>query len=102
MSHFVSGREAADAPGGERRHERAGRAARSSRGDAAMSKLTNSRAWRALEAHAQDMAGRHLRDLFAADAGRFEAFTLRLDETNSRESFQTEERGNFNGLQTAQ
>ena len=38
-----------------------------------MSALSRSAAWRALERHAEAMAGVHLRPLFAADPGRFEA-----------------------------
>ncbi len=45
-----------------------------------MSALASSAAWRALERHAEATAGVHLRDLFAADPGRFEAFSLRLDD----------------------
>jgi glucose-6-phosphate isomerase len=45
-----------------------------------MSVLTSSAAWRALERHAGDMAEVHLRDLFAADPGRFDSFSLRLDD----------------------
>ncbi|MCC4117699.1 glucose-6-phosphate isomerase [Aromatoleum toluclasticum] len=39
--------------------------------------LTNSPAWRALAAHRDELGERHLRDLFAADEGRFERFSLR-------------------------
>ncbi len=35
--------------------------------------------WRALTAHVEAMAGVHLRDLFAADPGRFDTFSLRED-----------------------
>ena len=45
-----------------------------------MSALTSSAAWRALERHAETMAEVHLRDLFARDPGRFESFSLRLDD----------------------
>ncbi len=45
-----------------------------------MSALTSSAAWRALERHAEAMAGVHLRELFAADPGRFETFSLQLDD----------------------
>ena len=34
--------------------------------------LTNTPEWLALKAHADDLAGQHLRDLFANDAQRFE------------------------------
>ncbi|NFV82185.1 glucose-6-phosphate isomerase [Magnetospirillum aberrantis] len=37
-------------------------------------------AWGALEAHAGDMAGRHMRDLFAADPDRFTALSLRVGD----------------------
>jgi glucose-6-phosphate isomerase len=42
-----------------------------------MSGLTRSAAWRALERHAEAMAGVHLRGLFAADPDRFARFSLR-------------------------
>ena len=45
-----------------------------------MSALTGSPAWRALEEHARGMAGRHLRDLFAADPDRFARFSLRFED----------------------
>jgi glucose-6-phosphate isomerase len=45
-----------------------------------MSALTSSAAWRALERHAAAIAEVHLRDLFAADPGRFESLSLRLDD----------------------
>ncbi len=45
-----------------------------------MSALTSSAAWRALERHAGAMAQTQLRDLFAANPGRFESFSLRLDD----------------------
>ncbi len=37
-------------------------------------------AWQALAAHATALRGVHLRELFAADAGRFERFSGRLDD----------------------
>ena len=37
-------------------------------------------AWRELAVHAEDMAGRHMRDMFAADPHRFERFSLRLGD----------------------
>ncbi len=37
-------------------------------------------AWQALAAHAKALRGVHLRELFAADAGRFERFSGRLDD----------------------
>src|SRR5918995_3554430 len=45
-----------------------------------MSALPRSAAWRALERHADAMAGVHLRDLFASDGDRFARFSLRLDD----------------------
>ncbi|MDR2839337.1 MAG: glucose-6-phosphate isomerase [Azonexus sp.] len=42
-------------------------------------KLTDSPAWQALSAHAASFSQHHLRDLFAADAGRFERFSRRCD-----------------------
>ena len=45
-----------------------------------MGTLTESPAWRALEAHRDAIAGRHMRDLFAEDPNRFDAFTLRFEE----------------------
>jgi len=45
-----------------------------------MSALTGSASWRALERHAEIMAGKHLRDLFASDPDRFARFSLRLDD----------------------
>jgi glucose-6-phosphate isomerase len=37
-------------------------------------------AWRALEAHARSLAPEQMRDMFARDPGRFDAFSLRLDD----------------------
>ncbi len=45
-----------------------------------MTELTQSKSWRALEAHALKQRGRHLRELFAADARRFERFAFQLDD----------------------
>jgi glucose-6-phosphate isomerase len=45
-----------------------------------MSVLTESPAWRALAAHRDAMLAVHVRDLFAADAGRFERFSLELGD----------------------
>jgi glucose-6-phosphate isomerase len=45
-----------------------------------MSGLTASAAWLALARHAETVAPLHLRDLFANDPGRFERFSLRLDD----------------------
>ena len=41
-----------------------------------MSTLTDSPAWRALKAHHQEIAGLHMKDLFADDPGRFDRFSL--------------------------
>ncbi len=59
-----------------------------------MSALTSSAAWRALERHAEAMAGAQLRDLFAADPGRFETFSLQqgdllLDYSKNRITAET-------------
>ena len=43
-----------------------------------MTSLTATPAWKALEAHAGSVAGLHMRDLFAADPGRFGAFSISL------------------------
>ena len=45
-----------------------------------MSTLTDSPAWQALIRHQHEMAGVHMRELFARDPGRFERFSLRLGE----------------------
>jgi glucose-6-phosphate isomerase len=45
-----------------------------------MSTLTNSTAWKALTEHVAAMQGAHLRDLFAQDSGRFERFSLEVDD----------------------
>ena len=45
-----------------------------------MQALTQTPAWRALEAHFQQIAPLHMRELFAADPGRFDRFSLRLDD----------------------
>ena len=42
--------------------------------------LADSPCWRALAAHAEALRPQHLRDLFAADAQRFENFSLRHDD----------------------
>ena len=59
-----------------------------------MANLTNSHAWRALAAHRDELGDRHLRGLFAADAGRFERFSLRaaglfLDYSKNRSDART-------------
>lgn len=45
-----------------------------------MSALTQSPAWRALDAHYQEVSQRHLRDLFAADPQRFDQFSRRFED----------------------
>jgi glucose-6-phosphate isomerase len=45
-----------------------------------MISITASSAWRALQAHAEDLRGRHLRELFSSDSERFQRFSLRLDD----------------------
>ncbi len=45
-----------------------------------MPKLTERPAWKALQEHRRRMDGVHLRDLFAADPGRFARFTLRFED----------------------
>jgi glucose-6-phosphate isomerase len=45
-----------------------------------MSKLTHSRAWKALSAHHEDLKDRHMREMFAQDPKRFEKFSLRCGE----------------------
>jgi glucose-6-phosphate isomerase len=45
-----------------------------------MSALTRSSAWHALEAHYEQVRDVHMRDLFRADAKRFESFSLRLGD----------------------
>jgi glucose-6-phosphate isomerase len=42
-----------------------------------MSALTNTSQWQALAAHADSMKGTHMRELFAAEPGRFDTFSLR-------------------------
>ena len=59
-----------------------------------MSGLTRSAAWRALERHAEAMAGVHLRELFAADPDRFARFSRRegdllLDYSKNRVTEET-------------
>jgi glucose-6-phosphate isomerase len=45
-----------------------------------MSALTLSPAWQALARHHAEIEGVHMRDLFAADPRRFEAFSVEVDE----------------------
>jgi len=42
--------------------------------------VTELPAWRALQAHKQEMERRHMRDLFAADASRFQRYSLQLGD----------------------
>ena len=59
-----------------------------------MSTLTDSTAWKALEAHQREMASVHMRDLFAQDPARFRTFSLQcgdilLDYSKNRITAQT-------------
>jgi len=45
-----------------------------------MTKLIESSAWQALQAHYDDMKGIHMRDLFTEDHMRFERFSLQLND----------------------
>ena len=45
-----------------------------------MSALTESKAWKELEAHQKEMAGVHMRELFSEDPKRFEKFSLRFKD----------------------
>ena len=45
-----------------------------------MPPVTKLPAWKDLEAHYQEISALHMRDLFASDPGRFERFSLRLDD----------------------
>jgi len=45
-----------------------------------MSELTESPIWQALQAHFEHIKPLHMRDLFANDPGRFERFSLHLDD----------------------
>ena len=45
-----------------------------------MSTLTQSPAWQALQTHQQEIARRHMRDLFKEDPDRFDKFSLRFDD----------------------
>jgi glucose-6-phosphate isomerase len=42
--------------------------------------VTQSPAWKALEAHQKSIAGKHMRDLFTEDSKRFDKFTLRFND----------------------
>jgi glucose-6-phosphate isomerase len=59
-----------------------------------MSELTQSKAWKDLEAHQREIAPLHMRDLFAQDPQRFDKFSLRfkdilLDYSKNRITEQT-------------
>ncbi len=45
-----------------------------------MSELTNSSTWKSLQAHRVEMAGHHMREMFAADPERFARFSLRFQD----------------------
>ncbi len=45
-----------------------------------MANPAQTRAWRALETHRDAMAHRHMRDFFDADSGRFDEFSLAVDD----------------------
>jgi glucose-6-phosphate isomerase len=45
-----------------------------------MSKLTQSTAWKELKDHFEEINHLHMRDMFAGDPGRFDRFSLSLDE----------------------
>jgi len=45
-----------------------------------MSKLTSSASWKALQAHYEQVRHIKMRDLFSEDPGRFERFSLQLDD----------------------
>ena len=45
-----------------------------------MSRLTMSKAWKALAAHKEIIAAQHMRDLFAADPQRFDTFSLQFGD----------------------
>ena len=59
-----------------------------------MTNLTDTDAWRALDAHFPRIVGAHMRDLFAQDPGRFERFSLHacgilLDYSKNRVNAET-------------
>ena len=63
--------------------------------------LTDSPAWKALAAHHAEVAPLHMRDLFAADPGRFRRFSIRLGEVlldYSKNRITTETMGLLQGL----
>ena len=45
-----------------------------------MSELTQSAAWQQLAEHAKEMKQAHMRDMFAADPGRFERFSTHYED----------------------
>jgi glucose-6-phosphate isomerase len=45
-----------------------------------MSKLTQSDAWKALQAHYEVISSKHMRDMFKEDPNRFERFSLRFND----------------------
>jgi glucose-6-phosphate isomerase len=45
-----------------------------------MSSLTQSKAWKSLDQHYQNISSLHMRDLFAQDPKRFEKFSLRFND----------------------
>src|SRR6266550_600207 len=45
-----------------------------------MSKLTDSPAWKALKDHHKTISGKHMRDLFKEDSGRFDKFSLKFED----------------------
>jgi glucose-6-phosphate isomerase len=47
---------------------------------ASMSTLTETKAWTALAAHQEEIAGTHMRDLFAADPDRFRDLSIEMDD----------------------
>src|ERR1700676_3068972 len=64
------------------------------RQDMAVPPLTERKAWQALKRHYDDIAGQHLRELFAADPGRGERLTveangLYLDYSKNRVTDET-------------
>ena len=59
-----------------------------------MASITESRAWQALEAHQKEIAGTHMRELFAQDPDRFKKFSVAfkdilLDYSKNRVTEQT-------------
>jgi glucose-6-phosphate isomerase len=52
----------------------------SAKGKVMASSVTQTPAWKALEAHQKTIASKHMRDLFKEDAKRFEKFTLKFND----------------------